>query len=221
MRDVTPAPAALPAPGAPRPKRARKARAKAAPRPSAKPRWRAKPFARAEAPGAPSVPNGGRWEARSGAVPYRLFSPAAPDPDAPLIVMLHGCTQDPEDFSRGTRMNHAAGALGAHVIWPEQARAANANGCWNWFEPAHQGRGGEPGAIASVIEAVRAETGARGGAHVAGLSAGGAMAAVLGARFPEAVASVGIHSGPAGGLGARRPPRPSRRWGRAGPDRCR
>ena len=91
-------------------------------------------------------------------------------------------------------MNHAAGAIGAYVLWPEQTRAANPNGCWNWFEPAHQGRGGEPGAIAALIGGLRAEIGDR-PACVAGLSAGGAMAAVLGARYPETVAAVGIHSG--------------------------
>ena len=64
----------------------------------------------------------------TGLLPYRLFSPSTPSDDAPLIVMLHGCTQTPEDFAAGTRMNAAAEAIGAHVIWPEQSRAANANG---------------------------------------------------------------------------------------------
>ena len=131
----------------------------------------------------------------TGLLPYRLFSPSTPSDDAPLIVMLHGCTQTPEDFAAGTRMNAAAEAIGAHVIWPEQSRAANANGCWNWFEPYHQGRAGEAAAIVSVVGDVLARIGGTRKVHVAGLSAGGAMAAILGAHYPEVFASVGIHSG--------------------------
>lgn len=138
----------------------------------------------------------GRMEHRSGAVPCRLFRPANPVATAPLIVMLHGCTQNPEDFAAGTRMNAAAERVGAHVIWPEQLRNANANGCWNWFEPAHQGRSGEAAAIAGIARAFAAEVAPEAsGIHVAGLSAGGAMAAILGTSYPEVFASVGIHSG--------------------------
>ena len=195
MKDVTPRPKALSGPAGATPGAPKRAKARrAAPPPSSKPRFRARPFARSRGGSAPSLPEGGEWLTRTGALPHRLFVPPAPRSGAPLIVMLHGCTQTPEDFSAGTRMNHAAAGIGAHVLWPEQVRGANANLCWNWFEPAHQGRGGEPGAIARVIEGVRGELGA-GSVHVAGLSAGGAMAAVLGARFPELVASVGIHSG--------------------------
>lgn len=138
----------------------------------------------------------GRWTTEAfGRLPAKLYTPTAPSIDAPLVVMLHGCTQTPDDFAAGTRMNHAAEALGAHVLWPEQTRAANPNGCWSWFDPAHQGRGGEAGAIAAAARAVRDRTGARGGVHVAGLSAGGAMAAILGAHHADLVASVGVHSG--------------------------
>ncbi|MBM2575532.1 hypothetical protein JQC91_04375 [Jannaschia sp. Os4] len=178
MRDVTPKPKALTAPpGA----------ATAEARPRAAPHVRAKPIGKA------------RWERRAGALPYRLYRPAEPRAGAPLVVMLHGCTQTPEDFAEGTRMNLAAERIGAHVIWPEQTRAANPNGCWTWFEAAHQG-GGEAGAIASIAAAVGAEVApGRSGIHVAGLSAGGAMAAILGARHGDVFASVGVHSGLAAG----------------------
>jgi poly(hydroxyalkanoate) depolymerase family esterase len=143
----------------------------------------------------PALPAGGAWLSRAGALPYRLFRPAYPDAAAPLVVMLHGCTQTPEDFAAGTDMCRAADALGAHVIFPEQVRMANANACWNWFEPAHQGRAGEPAAIVSVVRDVLHEIGDARAVHAAGLSAGGAMAAILGAHYPDVVASVGIHSG--------------------------
>lgn len=167
MRDVTPAPRALPNP-----------------RPTARPR---RPAAK---------PAAGRVERLDGPLAPRLFHPSAPAAEAPLIVMLHGCTQEPDDFARGTRMDALAETAGAYVLWPGQPRSANANGCWNWFEPRHRGPDGEAGAIAALAERVRARTGASPRRlHVAGLSAGGAMAAALGASRPDLVASVGIHSG--------------------------
>ena len=191
MRDVTPRPIGLPGPATPgapprRPRAEARPRRPAAPRPP-------------RAPGA--VPEGGLWERHDfDGLPARLFVPAEADEAAPLLVMLHGCTQTPEDFALGTGMCHAAGAVGAHVLWPEQTRAHNPNGCWSWFEPAHQGRGGEAGAIAGAARAVAARIGTgAAGIHVAGLSAGGAMAAILGAEHADLVASVGIHSGLAPG----------------------
>ncbi|MCK0168458.1 PHB depolymerase family esterase [Jannaschia sp. S6380] len=181
MKDVTPRACPIPSPGM-------SARGKATrTKPARKPR--------ATATGHPA---GTTWARRQGPLPYRLSAPSAPDPRAPLLVMLHGCTQTPEDFAAGTGMTHAAGAIGAHVIWPEQTRAANVNACWNWFEPAHQGRTGEAAAIVTVIEEVLSGLGPR-AVHVAGLSAGGAMAALLGAFYPDIVTSVAIHSGLAPG----------------------
>lgn len=135
-------------------------------------------------------------ERHDGTVPFRLFRPAAPVDTAPLLVMLHGCTQTPESFAQGTAMNAAAENIGAHVVWPEQLRQANPNGCWNWFDPTHQGRGGEPAALVTLITAITSDVALHAsGLHVAGLSAGGAMAAILGTRYPELFASVGVHSG--------------------------
>ena len=170
MRNVTPEAPVLPGPEPIRPRTGK-------PRP--KPGARARATARAP-----------------GELDYRLHRPPTPVADAPFVVMLHGCTQTPDDFAAGTRMNAAADRIGAHVLWPAQDRAANMNGCWNWFEPAHQGRSGEAAAIAALARRIAAEVAPEAsGLHVAGLSAGGAMAAILGASYPEIFASVGIHSG--------------------------
>ena len=130
---------------------------------------------------------------------YKLFVPAVPAPAAgrPLVVMLHGCSQDAGDFAAGTQMNAVARAYGAVVLYPEQVAGANPQKCWNWFKPQHQARGrGEPAVIAaltqSIIDTYHVDA-AR--VYVAGLSAGGAMAAILGHEYPELYAAVGVHSG--------------------------
>lgn len=155
----------------------------------------------------PAVPTAARYEARQhktalGARDYRLFVPSPRDePLQGLVMMLHGCTQNADDFAVGTRMNHLAEEHNMLVVYPEQSRAANQMGCWNWFQPEHQSRGaGEPALLDDLARAVALEFFIRSGRiYVAGLSAGGAMAAILGQAYPETFAAVGVHSGLAPG----------------------
>lgn len=135
---------------------------------------------------------------------YQLFVPTAattPPGPRPLVLMLHGCTQNPADFAAGTRMNELAQAQGFIVLYPAQSRRMNPQGCWNWFKHSHQRRGhGEPELLASLTRAVMQRHGADPArVYVAGLSAGGAMAAVLARCYPELYAAVGVHSGLAAG----------------------
>ncbi|WP_433801241.1 extracellular catalytic domain type 1 short-chain-length polyhydroxyalkanoate depolymerase [Actinomycetospora sp. CA-084318] len=131
---------------------------------------------------------------------HRLVVPTTRPGGPPLLVMLHGGTQDAESFASATGMDELAEREGFVVVYPEQARSANAMGYWNWFEPAHQGRRGEAALIAAVIaEVAAAHDVDRDRVFVAGFSAGAAMAAVVGAAYPDLVAGVGVHSGlPAG-----------------------
>jgi poly(hydroxyalkanoate) depolymerase family esterase len=115
----------------------------------------------------------------------------------PLVVMLHGCTQNAADFAAGTRMNEHARASGAMVLYPEQTQRANGQKCWNWFKPQHQQRGrGEPALLAALTQHITQQQQAdRRRVYVAGLSAGAAMADVLGHCYPDVYAGVGVHSG--------------------------
>ena len=151
----------------------------------------------------PPIADGAQFIGRSfacaaGARSYKLYIPAS-SPTGPngLIVMLHGCKQNPDDFASGTAMNTVAETHGLIVAYPRQNSTANASSCWNWFSPPDQMRDrGEPAIIAGITRDLISEFGiADNRTFVAGLSAGGAMAAIMGQTYPDLYAGVGIHSG--------------------------
>jgi poly(hydroxyalkanoate) depolymerase family esterase len=158
---------------------------------------------RQPAPAVAPLPEGARFISGSyanhaGSRNYKLYVPSSYRGQAmPLLVMLHGCTQNPDDFAAGTQMNQLAEEMEWLVVYPEQTAGNNQSKCWNWFNAIDQQHGqGEPSIIAGIAQQIIDEYPVnQRQVYVAGLSAGGAMAVIVGTLYPELFAAVGVHSG--------------------------
>ena len=133
----------------------------------------------------------------AGSRTYKVHVPRSSTRAMPLIVMLHGCTQNPDDFAAGTRMNALADRISCVVVYPSQSETANPAKCWNWFSSGDQLRDqGEPAIIAGITrEVVQRYRVDERRVFIVGLSAGASMAVILAATYPDLYAAIGVHSG--------------------------
>ena len=163
---------------------------------------------------------------------YHLYMPPdlrlRPGEKLPLMVMLHGCGQTGRDFAICTRMNRLAARERFLVLYPEQDRLANAQGCWNWYDRRSGKADAEAATLMLALDQVQMLYPVdRDRVAIAGLSAGASMAALLATRYPVRFKAVAMHSGvapgaarsPATALGAMRgrhvPPMPATAVGKA------
>ena len=154
-----------------------------------------------------------------GALRARCYLPDTLPEGAPLVVVLHGCTQDAAGYDFHAGWSQLADEAGFALLYPEQQRANNANLCFNWFLPGDIARArGEALSIRQMIESMVATHGLdRKRIYVTGLSAGGAMAAVMLATYPEVFAGGGIIAGLPFGSAATVPEAFDRMRGHGGP----
>jgi poly(hydroxyalkanoate) depolymerase family esterase len=152
----------------------------------------------------PGLANAGDWVSgsagnSSGSRNYKLWVPSGYDKrkSSPLVMMLHGCMQNPEDLAAISGMNFVADKNNFLVVYPEQTKEANPLRCWNWFDKKHQARdSGEPSLLAAIVQQVRSSHNVDAGrVYVAGISAGAAMAVVMGATYPDLFSGIGVMAG--------------------------
>lgn len=154
-----------------------------------------------------------------GALRAMSYVPEGLADGAPLVVVLHGCTQTAAGYDLGSGWSTLADNAGFALLFPEQQRANNPSLCFNWFLPGDTQRdAGEALSIREMIEAFAAEHGIdRRRIFINGLSAGGAMTSVMLATYPEVFAGGAVIAGLPFGVASTVPDAFDRMRGHGGP----
>jgi poly(hydroxyalkanoate) depolymerase family esterase len=129
---------------------------------------------------------------------YKVYTPSSlPKNTKPaVVVMLHGCEQNADDFAVGTRIEKWADKDQFIALFPEQNKSYNSYKCWNWILPGNNGRMGESQVIIEMLDAVITKFGAdKSRVFAAGMSAGASMVNILANCYPERFSAVASHDG--------------------------
>ena len=134
---------------------------------------------------------------------YYIYTPASTPErpctkNMPLVVMLHGCTQNANAFAEGTRMNLLAQQEGFVTLYPQQSVSHNIGKCWRWYDlDASQGLA-EAHTIMKIIQStISMHELDPHKVFIAGMSAGAGMASIVAATYPKQIQAIALHSGPA------------------------
>lgn len=107
--------------------------------------------------------------------------------NAPLVVVLHGCTQSASSYDEGSGWTKFADRWKFALALPQQRPENNGSLCFRWFELAHTARDkGEALSIRQMVDKMVADHSVdMSRVYVTGLSAGGAMTAVMLSTYPD------------------------------------
>lgn len=140
----------------------------------------------------------GRYSGIFGTRNYKVYIPKnlAKNKKAPVVVMIHGCEQNAEEFANGTRIARWADKEKFIVLLPEQNVSYNPYKCWNWVLPVNNARTGETQVIVEMLDAVLEKyNGDKDKVFAAGMSSGASMVNILGNCYPERFKALGSHDG--------------------------
>lgn len=128
------------------------------------------------------------------------YIPAGLPPNAPLVVVMHGCLQGADD-AEDWGWNELADAFGFAVLYPEQSVFNNGARCFNWFgefgntDNLERGRGENMSIVSMVRDSLRTHELDPTRVYAVGFSAGGAMVPLLLATWPDVFAAGAVNAG--------------------------
>ncbi|MFG3254390.1 PHB depolymerase family esterase [Streptomyces sp. NPDC048172] len=135
--------------------------------------------------------------ANPGALSMYRYVPDGLAENRPVVVVLHGCTQDAATYFDGAGWKKFADERGFAVVAPQQETANNANKCFNWFQSGDTARGkGEAASVQQMVDhTVQSLKADKSRVYVTGLSAGGGMTSALLASYPDTYAGGAVVAG--------------------------
>nr|WSX53491.1 PHB depolymerase family esterase [Streptomyces sp. NBC_00974] len=139
----------------------------------------------------------GDFGANPGQLTMYAYRPASLPAHPPVVVALHGCTQNARTYADNSGLPELADRRGFVLVFAETTSANNPNKCFNWFQATDNRRGqGEAASIRQMVAyAASAYSTDPARTFVTGLSAGGAMTSVMLAAYPDVFSAGAVVAG--------------------------